>query len=446
MTSKKDLIGFTRSFPGADAQILGRMTNSYVTGDTIEYKTITVKDSSNNRRDVNITNNNNKLNVTGSLNVSQDIKCQTANINNVFALDIKTGIINTDILVSKELLVNELVKTKVLVADAISTTGILCKVIRATGVECEAILMGKNEISYTGDKINITGNLNVSQDIKTQTANINNVFALDIHSGVITSDILVVSKELLVNELVKTKVLVADAISTTGILCNVIRATGVECEGILMGTNEISYTGNNLNINNNLTVNGELNSGLLHVDTSIVANNITTNYNKCSNLTVDNILSTPSIQIGNTRIYANSFNLEIKETIDYDKTVIVTSRTDGKLTYGDRIFFVGINGFRGTLEITEIKPDNLYVGTMHNIITTMESVITSYGIVEISPLIINGKLTDFSIIGANNVITGGTNLYLGINGVMGLGSWTNPGSFTIYISGFATTNLTPLQQ
>jgi hypothetical protein len=508
MTSKKELINFTYSFPGADAQISGRMTNNYVIGDTIEYKTITVQDSSSLHKDVNITNRNSIVNISGSLNLAgniicknamvEDINCRSANINYLFVSNMDTKGIVCDEVVTKNLIVNELVKTKVLVADDISATGILCNVIRATGIECEAILMGKNEISYTDNNLNISGSLNLAHDVTCRTAHVNNVSALDIKAGVINTDILV-SKEL-----VKTKVLLADDISATGILCYeisatdvfcyLIAATGVECEAILMGTNQITYSDSNLNFSNNLQVNGDLcvdkklSSNTLFVDTSILSNSISTtmsatfgknlyvggeaniknsvncggnlyveydahiqNSVKCVKLTsdlltVNDVIKTPSISIGNTTIYANSFNLEIKETIDYYKTVIVTSRTDGTLTYGDRILFVGINGFRGTLEITEIKPDNLYLGTMHNIITTMESVITSYGMVEISPLITNGKLTDFSIIGANNVITGGTNLYLGINGVMGLGSWTDPGTFTMYISGFATTNLTPPSQ
>ena len=124
MTSKQDLIQFTHSFPGADAQILGRMTNSYITGDTIEYKTITLQDSSIHHRDVNITNDNGMVNINGSLNVVEDIKCQTANINNVFALDVHcNGVITAGLLSANTVVSNELIEANVLVANDISATG-----------------------------------------------------------------------------------------------------------------------------------------------------------------------------------------------------------------------------------------------------------------------------------------------------------------------------------
>jgi cytoskeletal protein CcmA (bactofilin family) len=401
MSSKKDLIEFTRSFPGADAQILGRMTNSYVTGDTIEYKTITVKDTSSNNRDVNITNTDNKVNISGSLNVLQDINCKKITIQDTSIFQQNVNITNS---------------------------------------------MGRVNIGGSLIELNIGGSLNVSGDIKCRNTLINYLFAVTMATG-----------ELIANLAVANLAVV-----------NVIRATGVICEGILMGKNEITYTGNNLDISGNLNVVGDihthkkLSSNTLDVNTSIHANTISTTMSatfgkdlyvggdakingsiRANDVVITGgLLYTPSIQMDSTRIYAKNIDLEFIEIIDYDKTVIVTAKTDGTLTYCDKILFVGKNGFRGTLEITEIKSPGLYSGTMTGIINITESIINFYGAVTIGPSITKGKLDNFSMIGSNNVVTGGTNKYLGINGVLGFFR-REPGSILFSITAFAITNLTP---
>jgi hypothetical protein len=86
MTSKQELIQFVDSFPGADAKLLSETIASYVTGDNIQYKKIIVPssidvdddddiDAKKEQRDIEITNTNNTLNVKGSLEVKKDIKC-----------------------------------------------------------------------------------------------------------------------------------------------------------------------------------------------------------------------------------------------------------------------------------------------------------------------------------------------------------------------------------
>jgi hypothetical protein len=357
MTSKKDLIEFTRSFPGADAQIMGRMTNSYITSDTIEYKTITIQESAKPQLllphgDIHITNHHKTLNVTGSINVSQDIKCQTANINNVFAIDMRSGYIATTFIVSNEIIATELVKTKVLIADDISVTGILCEVIRSTGVICEGILMGTNEITYTDNNLNISGNLNVAGDI---------------HSH----------KKLSGNTLTVDTSIHANSISTT------MSAT----------FGKDLHVGNHAIINGSLTTpNMTLSNIYLVAEKKYIELDIEMKYDLTNKST-----NTP-LKIGD-RIYivglGSHSNVSSHKGYSFRGTLELTG-----------IFFS--QTFIATLSMVIFDKD------------VDNHMITTYGEVITTPVLnTDGSIASLGIIG-KNAITGGTGIYQGLNGIMDL--------------------------
>jgi hypothetical protein len=387
MTSKKELIDFTRSFPGADAQITGRMTNSYITGDTIEYKTITVQDSTIMRQNVNITNEMGEVRISGSLKVANEINCKNAVVNYIFGITMATGELIANVAVANLAVVN---------------------VIRATGVVCEGILMGTNEITYSDSNINISGNLNVSGDIRTNKKLSGNTLTVD---------------------------------------------TSIQANSI--STNMSATFGKNLHVGGNAKINGSLQAGSLEAF-EIKSTRLTGSSIDAEFVDISKSLTTPHIQLTDVFLVAKQINIDFEAIINYNDTFLVSSVyiTSGNLTYGDKILFGGYNShlpeepikfiFKGTWELTDIVDitNNKYLGTLSMMIFDKEGTgetrtITTYGEAEIKPVISKaGKITSMAI-DSINAVTGGTAIYQGLSGFMRMDTNETKDTTTMVIGGIA---------